>query len=424
MKFLKSIFKDSLFKFVTLNSLSVALKIGIGFVTSKCLAVFVGASGMAFVGNFRNFLSSTEAISTLGLESGIVTYVSENKNNATIFRKVVSTAFFSLLSICFLVSLTLYFASSYFDLKLFEGRLQFQFVIQILAVVLPFYIGNIFFVAIINGLGNFKKVLYVSIFGSILGLIFSMLLISNFKIQGALLSLIFAPSLLIGFSFFQLNKQIAIFEIIKFEYFDFSILKNFSSFTLMAMVSSVFGPLVLIAIRTMIIDKLGLQQAGFYEAISRISSYYLLFILSILSIYFLPKMAQSKSYKDDKILTVQYLKGVLPVFGLGLILVYFARFFIVKTLFTSEFIPTTNLFFWQLIGDFLKAASFVLAFQFYAKKLTKAFIFFELLSLSIQYFATCFFMEQFQIEGIVMAHAYTYLIYLVVLCIYFRKSLI
>jgi PST family polysaccharide transporter len=39
--------------------------------------------------------------------------------------------------------------------------------------------------------------------------------------------------------------------------------------------------------------------------------------------------------------------------------------------------------FWQLVGDVLKVASLILGYQFFAKKLTVAFIVTELLSLSI-----------------------------------------
>ena len=39
-----------------LNSASVVLRIGVGFITSKFIAVFVGPSGMALVANFRNFV--------------------------------------------------------------------------------------------------------------------------------------------------------------------------------------------------------------------------------------------------------------------------------------------------------------------------------------------------------------------------------
>jgi PST family polysaccharide transporter len=83
----------------------------------------------------------------------------------------------------------------------------------------------------------------------------------------------------------------------------------------------------------------------------------------------------------------------------------------------------TSLFLWQLIGDVLKVASLILGYQFFAKKLTVAFIFTELLSLSITYFSSIFLVSIYGLEGIVMAHTLTYFVYLIVLGVYFRKSL-
>ena len=82
------------------------------------------------------------------------------------------------------------------------------------------------------------------------------------------------------------------------------------------------------------------------------------------------------------------------------------------------------MFFWQLVGDFLKVASWILGLQFFAKKMTKAFILTEILSLVILYFSSFYFVSIFKTEGVVIAHAFTYFMYLLVLGIYFRKILI
>jgi PST family polysaccharide transporter len=76
LDFIKKITQTNLFKITSLNSLSIVLKLGIGLITSKVIAVFVGSSGLALVGNFRNFVGSFETISTLGFQNGIIKYVS------------------------------------------------------------------------------------------------------------------------------------------------------------------------------------------------------------------------------------------------------------------------------------------------------------------------------------------------------------
>ena len=69
-----------MFKVFSLNGLSVFFKIIIGFITSKIIAVYVGTSGMALVGNFRNFINIFESVGLLGFQNGIIKYVAENED--------------------------------------------------------------------------------------------------------------------------------------------------------------------------------------------------------------------------------------------------------------------------------------------------------------------------------------------------------
>jgi PST family polysaccharide transporter len=169
--------------------------------------------------------------------------------------------------------------------------------------------------------------------------------------------------------------------------------------------------------------NLGIEQAGFWEAMGRISSYYFLFISSIIGIYFLPKLTIATTNQETKSLFWEYYKGILPVFIIGVVIIYFLRDFIVQLLFTKEFLPVSKLFFWQLVGDTFKAASIILGYQFFAKKMTIAFIVFEIFSLTVLYVSSIFFVSIFSIEGVVIAHALTFCTYFLTLGIYFRKSL-
>jgi PST family polysaccharide transporter len=191
----------------------------------------------------------------------------------------------------------------------------------------------------------------------------------------------------------------------------------------MALVSSVLGPLVFLAIRQNVIEVVGLEQAGFWETITRISTYYIMFVSTILSVYFFPKLAAAKNNQETKNIFWSFYRNILPLFVVALIVIYFARFFIIKLLFTDEFLPVTTLFFWQLVGDVVKVASLILGYQFYAKKMTKAFIISELASLAVLYFSSIYLIKFFGVQGIVMAQAFDNLIYLLVLGVYFRKSL-
>ena len=423
VKFIKTISRTPLFKVSSLNSISVLLKIGIGLITSKVIAIFIGPSGMALVGNLRNFMTSIESVATLGFQNGIVKYIVNNKDNEIELRKVISTVFLSLLTVSLVLSLGLATFSVYWSDVVFGINFEYSDIFLILALALPWYIVTILLLAIINGLGKFRNVIFSNIIGNLIGLLFSVIVVWHYKTFGALLAIIIPPALLFFVAFYYINKDLHFINTISFRLFDFQILKNLSSYSLMALVSSVFGPLVFLSIRHSIIRHLGIESAGYWEAMNRISSYYLMFISSILTLYFFPRLAFAETKKATRNIFWSYYKTILPIFTFGLLLIYFFRYIIVKLLFTDAFLPVATLFFWQLIGDTLKAASLILGYQFFAKKLTIAFIITELISLSVMFFSCNYLIGVYQIGGVVMAHTITYFIYLIVLVLYFRKTL-
>ncbi|WP_230406454.1 O-antigen translocase [Flavobacterium fluviale] len=423
MNFYKKIGQTSLFKITSLNSFSVVLKIGIGLITSKILAVFVGPSGMALVGNLRNFLTSLENISTLGFQNGIVKYTAENEKNKVELQKITTTVIVALLITAVFLGSILFFSASYWNTQIFGNSTEYLMVFRVLALALPCYAVSIFFVALINGLGKFQKVIWINIIGNTIGLLVSLFLILQFQTNGALLAIVIAPALLFFVTFYLVQKEINFFQMVKLDLFDFKIIKNLSSYSLMALVSSVLGPFVFLAIRNHIIQNLGIEQAGYWETMTRISSYYLLFVSTILTVYFLPKLAKASTNQETKSIFWQFYKFILPVFILGLIFLYSIRFFVVRLLFSKEFLPVADLFLWQFLGDVFKVCALILGYQFFAKKLTSAFILTELFSLFILYTASVYYIQIFQIEGVVIAYAFQNLCYLIILAIYFRKSL-
>jgi PST family polysaccharide transporter len=421
LQFIKKITSKELFKVTSLNSISVLIKIGVGFVSSKIIAVFIGPSGMAIVGNFRNFITSIESISTLGLQNGIVKYVAEFEEEQLRLKKTISTIVFCLLIATFLVSIILLLFSDFLNSMVFGASNEYQTIFKILAFCLPWYIASLVITAILNGFGAFKKVITISIIGNVIGLLLTIILITNFKIFGALLAMVLAPTLLFLVSFLYSNRKIKTISFNK-EFIDFKIIKNLSEYSLMALVSAIIGPFVYLMIRNHIINTIGINEAGYWEGLSRIASYYFVFLSTIIGLYYLPKMAKAKLNKESNHLIWSYYRNILPIFIFGLLMIYALKDYIIPLIFTKEFLPIKELMFWQLLGDVFKAISLILGYQFFAKKLTLAFIISEAFSLLVLYFSSIYFINHYNIKGVVIAHCFTFFVYCLVLFIYFRKK--
>ena len=105
--------QQPLFKITSLNSVHILLKLVFGFITSKALAIFVGANGMAYVGNFRAFLNVVENFSLLGIQNAIVKYVAEYQHDKPKLKSVLATFGLLLLASSMIISLILIFGANY-----------------------------------------------------------------------------------------------------------------------------------------------------------------------------------------------------------------------------------------------------------------------------------------------------------------------
>ena len=413
--------QQPLFKITSLNSVHILLKLVFGFITSKALAIFVGANGMAYVGNFRAFLNVVENFSLLGIQNAIVKYVAEYQHDKPKLKSVLATFGLLLLTSSIVISLVLIFGANYLSKEIFHHSEIYSFVFYVLAIVFPLYVFSTFCISVVNGFQEYKKVIYIQIISSSIALLFSVFLIYYYNTFGALISLVLAPVFVFFVSLFYLRNVISFSDVFSFQTFDFLVVKNLSEYVLMALVSGVIGSFVLLEIRTDVIEITGLKNAGIYEGLQRISSYYLLFISSIMAIYFYPKLAEQNS--NTKAIILNYLKTIIPIFAIGLALIYVLRKFIIQMLFSTEFETMESLFLWQLVGDLLKAVSLIFGTILIATKQTKAFIITEIISLFIMYYSTNWMLHAIGIDGIVIAHTFTYFMYLLVLVIYFRKKL-
>jgi PST family polysaccharide transporter len=178
-----------------------------------------------------------------------------------------------------------------------------------------------------------------------------------------------------------------------------------------------------IYLRDYVIENLSANAAGHWQAIWKISEIYLTVITFSLSIYYLPKLS---SVNDKQTLKKEIFKGyklLLPVVFVLSILMYLFRDLIILILFSKEFNPVRDLFLYQLIGDVLKIASWLLSFMMIAKAMTKEFLITEVVSISLFLILSLCFFNNYGILGLTYAYAINYAIYLIMMIVLFRKLL-
>jgi PST family polysaccharide transporter len=412
-----------LFKVAHLNSATIVTKIIAGILTSKAIAIFIGVEGMALIGNLRNFLSAVQSFAILGFYNGLVKYIAEFKNDVLQLSKTLSTAYYLGFFSTILMSFFCYYNADSINVFLFSSNYNYAYVIKVLALALPFYSLNLFCFSIMNGFSKYRMLLVINIIGQILGLSITLLLIYQNNIDGALVSAVITPSLLLLMTLVAIFNQKSLVSSVKITNVSLDILKKFSPFAIMALVSAIALPLISIVIRNYIIDTVGIKQAGYWEAMNRISDYYLMFITSIMTLYILPRFNEIDNKKEFRKEVFNFYKSVIPIFGAGLILIYILRQYVVTLVFSDAFQPVEDLFFWQLLGDFIKVLSVVIAYQFIAKKMFWHFIIIEIFLVVIMYFSSVYLIDAFGVRGAVMGHFVSYLMHYGIILLIFGSSL-
>jgi len=422
-KLLSYINKQVLVKVTPLQTASLLTKIIAGILTSKAIAIFIGAEGLALIGNLRNFVSSFQTISILGFYNGLVKYVAEFKDNAAKLSKTLSTVFYLGFIATIAVSTLCYFNAESINNIIFPTYNNYPYVIKIFAIVLPFYALNMFSFSIMNGFSNYKMLIVINIIGQILGLSISLLLIYQNKIEGALISLAIAEALICLITLVGIINRRTLVPLIQVKQMSLGVLKRMSPYSMMALFSSIILPLVLLAIRNYIIDNVGYKDAGFWEAMTRISKYYLMLISSLMALYILPRFSEIDGIKEFRKEVFGFYKTVMPLFAVGLIIIYLLRPFIVLGIFSEEFQPVEDLFLWQLLGDFVKVLSIVIAYQFLAKKMFWHYIVTEAFFVVILYITSVYLIDSYGVKGAVIGHFVSYLMYYGVVLLIFGSSL-
>jgi len=185
------------------------------------------------------------------------------------------------------------------------------------------------------------------------------------------------------------------------------------AFTIMSFVSSFLLSYIEINIRTTITDDININEAGYWTAMTFISKNYMVFATGLFTLYVIPKFANIHSKGEFKNEVVNIYKTILPIFGLGMVLVYLFRNIIIEIIY-PDFTGMEPLFKWQLMGDFIRLGALVLAHQFLAKRLVKSFVITEILSLVLFFILAKFFIQYYSTEGVVIAHFVRYIIYFIV----------
>lgn len=412
--------ENKLIKVLSMNSFSIGINFILGVLSVRIVAQFLGPSGMALIGSFRNFTALFKSLSTLGVNASLVRLFVENKNDKSELSKIYSTFFWIFIMISLGLGLLITLLSGFFSRLLFATS-DYGFAVRLFGLLLPFIVLNTFWIAVYNGLQQFRKIVIIQILSSVFTFVLTVSLIYFKRLEGALIATAISDIVLLLITLlFVVNNK---------EYFQFNLQKIISKkyfsvigrFSMMSLLSAIIVPLTLISIRSLLIETNSIEKAGIWDAVNRVSGFYMLFFSSGLSLYYMPRLAELKTDSEFVSELKNYFKTLVPLFLILVVGIFIFKDFIVNIALTKEFSEVKEIIIWQLLGDLLKVMNLAFGYQILVKTMMKRYFAVEII-FNLAYFGLAYFMIQFEsVTGAVKAYFFANCISFVLMLFFFRK---
>lgn len=404
----------TLIKTSILSAISTLIRVITGFISIKVVAVYVGPSGLALIGQMQNFITMMGSVASAGVNSGVVKYTAEHYESKEIKQKIWSSALKISFVLIIPLAIAIVFLADFISIKLLNTA-EYGSIFILFAITVVFFVLNGLLTSILNGQKEIKKLTLLNIVGSLFGLAVTILLVINYQLYGALIAGIISQSIV----FFVTLSFVLKSSWFKLSMFLGSMDKEYRNkllkYSAMTLVSATMVPLSHMYIRDYIGTNIGWDEAGYWQAIWRISEIYLMLITTTLGVYYLPKLS---SIQDKSELRAELLYGykiIMPIVMVMAFGMYIFRDLIIQILFTEAFSPMAELFLYQLIGDVIKIAAWLLGCIMIAKAMTKLFIFSEIFFAFSFVILVVLFIDLYGLIGVTMAFATNYFIYIIFL---------
>ncbi|WP_413493800.1 O-antigen translocase [Shewanella baltica] len=404
-----------LLKVTAMTGLLTLIRMAMGFVIAKVVAIYTGPTGLAMLGQVQSLVGSLNGIINAPAGSGVVRFTAENKEQgfdacAPWWRAAMQwVLIISAIAIPVGVLLAKLIASSIFK------DASLAWVVVATVCVLPFAAIGTLCNSVINGQQLYRRYVGLGMISALIsgGLMLAMIALHN--IEGALLAAA-VQSALIGLVMLIANLRQPWF---KLRYWwgavESKARKQIGGYMLMAITSALTVPVSLILVRNILIDQVGWDATGQWQAVYKISEVYLGVITMALGTYYLPRLASLTGV--DAIISEIHrtARVIIPIVAAMALCVYLLRDVAISLLFTEEFRSARELFAIQLTGDVIKIASWLYAYPMLSRGATKWFMSTEILFSLSFVTLTYLLVANMGLKGATVAYLVNYSLYFLII---------
>lgn len=405
----------SLAKASVWTAASTLVKIGVGLLVVKLLAVSFGPSGVGQAGNFRQLVTVLGVLAGAGIFNGVTKFVAQHHDDPTQLRKVVGTSSAMVLGFSTLLALVFLLAAAPVSQALF-GHTEYQGLVRLVALVQMGIAWANLLLALMKGFRDAAGNALSLIAGSFIGVVAYYACYRFGGYQGALLGLALVPALIVIPAAVMLTRRGTIpWGYLKPQW-DTWLAGQLGKFTLMALITSVTLPVAYVMMRNLMAAHYSWDEVGIWQGVSSISDAYLQFITASFSVYLLPTLSRLTGKSEITREILRSLKFVLPAVAAASFIVWILRDFAIWLLFSAKFAAMRDLFAWQLVGDVLKVGAYVFGYLVIAKASLRLYILAEISQFTLLTAFSHWLIPAHGALGAAQAYMATYIVYFALCC--------
>lgn len=405
-----------------LSGFATLVRVGTGMAISKVVALWVGPTGLAMVGQFGSFVATAGAFAGGGINLGITKYMAEYSTSAGRRTRLLSTALRITLASAIVLAAVVVLLRRQFATWLL-GDAEYSSVFAVFGASVLLLAVNSLLLAVMNGAREIRKLVALNVISSLSVLGLSIALIGSLNLYGALLAIALSQSATLIFSLMVARRS----EWFRPRYFagryDRATAQRLGKYALMALATAVTLPLSHILVRNHLAATFSWEAAGYWQGLWQISEGYLLVVTTSLSMYYLPRLSELKDASEIRREVLSAYRTLMPVAVVAAILIYLLRDIIIVVLYSGSFAPMRDLFAAQLVGDVLKVASWMLSYLMVAKAMTGLFVLTEVVFAGTFLALTILLTSMYGLVGVSYAFGANYALYFLTMIALFGRRL-
>ena len=360
-------------------SIPIGLNISLSLIKNKILSVVVGPIGLGIYSQIVNLSGLTYAILPIG-SMGLIRYISRYYANERMDEISYILKYFFKRNLFFSIifSITIILFRDTLSKWLFSGS-DFSNLLVLFSIFIPLNLLLNFMDIYLKSIREINAyVLFLSA-NSLVSLVCNIPLIYFFGVEGAVLALILSVllNLLTGFVILRRYKMFLNFK--SNSVVEDLIIKNIYKIGIVGLVSMGIQNITFLSIRSLLAEKLGLNEVGIFQCVYSLSAGYFGIFFTLMGNYSIPKISSLKNTPEIIYELNSTAKFLLLIYIPLIIFMFVSRSYIIPILYSSDFTSAKYLLIFQLPAELVRAFSWIMGLWLLPNLKIKKWITFEII---------------------------------------------